>query len=392
MGEYLKTRYPGIFQYVGPNGTVYGIDYYAGGKKHREIVGPLLGEARKKLDERRDQAKDGITIQKKNTFRKLAQEYAKFDCETPSYKRSQKYYIGYWERSGDGTLLWKDMTLTEFFGDKKLYQITPHAIEEFKKLRKDTPAHRVKERSDASVNRELAVLRRMLNKAIEWRWLEKNPFAVFHESVFYGEDYSRARFLSPDEMVRLFDALEESPPYLEPIVKAAILTGLRKGDLLKLQWKEIDLARGFFTYLEQKKSTSRGAEAKTVVQYMSQDLIDLLAAVPRAGDYVFCGPRGKRLKDVSQAFKRALKRAGITDFHFHDLRHTSASYLLMRGATLAAVQKHLHHKDSKMTQRYAHLAEQFQRDAVRKLDGLFAEVQNNSKNLVRSGPDENVTA
>jgi hypothetical protein len=54
MGEYLKTRYPGIFQYVGRNGTVYGIDYYAGGKKHREIIGCLLTEAREKLEERRN--------------------------------------------------------------------------------------------------------------------------------------------------------------------------------------------------------------------------------------------------------------------------------------------------------------------------------------------------
>lgn len=62
MGEYQKTIYPGIFKYIGKKGTVYGIDYYAGGKKHREIVGELLGEAKKKLEERQRQAKQGIVL------------------------------------------------------------------------------------------------------------------------------------------------------------------------------------------------------------------------------------------------------------------------------------------------------------------------------------------
>lgn len=62
MGEYLKTRYPGIFQYVGKNGTAYGISYRAGGKKHREIIGPLLGEAQEKLAEKKAMGKKGIVL------------------------------------------------------------------------------------------------------------------------------------------------------------------------------------------------------------------------------------------------------------------------------------------------------------------------------------------
>jgi integrase len=389
MGEYLKTRYPGIFQYVGKNGTVYGIDYYAGGKKHREIVGELLGEAKDKLKERRDQAKQGIVLQKRNTFRKLAQEYVKLEADIPSYKQSYKYYIGYWDKQEDGTESWKDMTLTEYFGDKKLLQITPKDIEEFKKLRKDTLVNG-KERSGVSVNRELEVLRHMLNKAIEWQWLERNPFSVFKESVFYGEDNSRSRFLEPDEMIRLFDVLGKSPSYLRNIIKGAIFTGLRKGDLLKLQWKDVNKEKGYITYLEQKKRNSRNKEPKRVVKHLNGDMIKLLNEMPVVGEYVFCKSDGKPLQNVKRAFKTALKRAGITDFRFHDLRHTSASYLLMRGASLVAIQKHLNHKDFKMTQHYAHLAEQFQKDQVNKLDGLFDEILNSSKKLVRSDQIEGV--
>lgn len=389
MGVYQKTIYPGIFKYIGKNGTVYGIDYYAGGKKHREMIGSLLGEAKDKLKERQDQKKQGIVLQKRNTFRKLAQDYVKIEADTPSYKQSHKYYIGYWEKQEDGVESWKDMTLTEYFGDKKLLQITPKDIEEFKKLRKDAPVNG-KERSGVSVNRELEVLRHMLNKAIEWQWLERNPFTVFKESVFYGEDNSRSRYLEPDEMVRLFDVLEKSPSYLRNIIKGAIFTGLRKGDLLKLQWKDIDKGKGYLTYLEQKKRNSRNKGPKTVTKFINQDMIDLLDSMSILGDYVFCDSDGKPFKNVTRAFKTALKRAGITNFHFHDLRHTSASYLLMRGASLAAVQKHLNHKDFKMTQRYAHLAERFQKEQVNKLDGLFDGMENSSKKLVRSDQIEGV--
>ena len=97
------------------------------------------------------------------------------------------------------------------------------------------------------------------------------------------------------------------------------------------------------------------------------------------GERFMCREDGTPIKNVIRAFKTALKRAGIRDFRFHDLRHTSASYLLMRAAPLASVQKHLNHSDIKMTQRYAHLAEQFQKEQVNKLDGLFEEIKVSSK-------------
>ena len=89
MGKYLTTRYPGIFQYAGKNGTTYGIDYYAGGKKHREMVGPLLGDAQKKLTERKNQAGKGTVLNKKKTFRELAQEYSKLRAGSPSLRKAK---------------------------------------------------------------------------------------------------------------------------------------------------------------------------------------------------------------------------------------------------------------------------------------------------------------
>jgi integrase len=384
MGEYLKTRYPGIYKYVGAKKTVYGIDYYAGGKKHREIVGPLLGETRKKLNNRKDQSDKGIVVQKKKiTFRKLAQKYADLHSGKPSYQGSQKYFIGYWYEDEEKQRQWKDMILTKHFGDWKLFEINSHEIEKFRKLRKEAPVkgkwdeekktHIEKERSDVSVNRELEVLRHILNKAVEWGWVGENPFKRFKESIFFAERNDRVRFLEEDEIQKL---LEVSPPYLGDIIKGAIFTGLRKGDLLNLKWSDVDLERGFLTYREQKKRD------KFRVKELNDDMICLLMEIPKGqSDHIFCDPDGKPLMDMKRSFSTALMKAGIKDFHFHDLRHTSASHLLMRGASLKTVQEHLGHTTIGMTQRYSHLSRDFKREEIQRLNGLCGE---SSKKLVRS--------
>lgn len=366
MGQYLKTHYPGIFKYVGKNGAVYGIDFYSGGKKHREIVGPLLGEARKKLEERRSMAQGGdyesATNRRRITFEQLLQKYADIQKGEPYFERTRKYYLN---------------ILLGFFATRKLRQITPLDIEDFKKKRKDTPTQHRKERSGVSVNRELETLRHVFNKAVEWGMMDRNPFNRFSNPIFFEEDGGRVRFLEADEIQKL---LSVSPPYLKNIIKAAILTGLRKGDLLSIKWSDIDLERGFLTYREQKKGD------KFRIKELNDDMINLLMETLRRGDYVFCGPDGERLKDIKRSFSTALRKAGIKDFHFHDLRHTSASHLLMRGASLKSVQEHLGHSSLAMTQRYSHLSRNFQRQEVQKLNGLCEE---NSKKLVRSAETAN---
>ncbi|MDP3040195.1 MAG: tyrosine-type recombinase/integrase [Deltaproteobacteria bacterium] len=90
------------------------------------------------------------------------------------------------------------------------------------------------------------------------------------------------------------------------------------------------------------------------------------------------------MKSITRSFKTALRKAGVKDFRLHDLRHTSASYLIMRGASLKSVQQQLGHTTLKMTERYAHLSDQFQRDEVNRLNGLFPFPPAGSKKLVRN--------
>jgi integrase len=351
MGQYLKTRYPGIFQYVGKSGTAYGISYRTGGKKHREIIGPLLGEAQKKLAEKKAQSRKGTVLsafeKRKIMFEKLKEKYCELQKGEHSFESSKKHFVN---------------AVLEFFKDKRLFQITPLDIEQFKKQRKETPVRGGKIRSDVSVNRELEVLRHMLNKAVEWGMLDENPFTRFKDPIFFEERNDRVRFLEEEEIKKLLDV---SPPYLANLIKGAIFTGLRKGDLFNLKWSDVNLERGFLNYREQKKREKLG------FKYLNRDMIGLLMEIPKGeSDFIFLGLDGKPLKDIKRSFHTALKKTGIKDFRWYDLRHTSASHLLMRGASMKAVQEHLGHTTIAMTQRYSHLSRDFQKEEVNRLNGL----------------------
>ena len=362
MGQYLKTRYPGIFQYVGKNGTAYGISYRAGGKKHREIIGPLLGEAQEKLAEKKALVKKGTVLsaseKRKITFEKLKGKYCELQKGERSFEVSKKHFVN---------------AVSDFFKDRRVFQIAPWDIEQFKKQRKETPVRGGKIRSDVSVNRELEVLRHMLNKAVEWGMLDENPFTRFRDPIFFEERNDRVRFLEEDEIKRLLDA---SPAYLANLIKGAIFTGLRKGDLFNLKWNDVNLERGFLNYREQKKREKLG------FKYLNSDMIGLLMEIQKGeSDFIFLGPDGRPLRDIKRSFHTALRKAGIKDFRWHDLRHTSASHLLMRGASMKAVQEHLGHTTIAMTQRYSHLSRDFQKEEVNRLNGLCGE---NGKKLVRN--------
>jgi len=243
----------------------------------------------------------------------------------------------------------------------------------------------------------------MFNKAILWGWMEVNPFTLFKDengkdSFFYPEE-GRLRYLEEEEMKKLLEALDKkpereskkrgggkrkSPEYLKNIIKAAILTGMRKTDLLNLKWSDYKRESGRLYFYETKKR-------KMTDKILSDDMIALLESIPRGeSEYIFAAPDGKPLKGLQRSFRTALDRAGIKDFRFHDLRHTSASYLIMRGASLKSVQKQLGHTTLKMTERYAHISDQFQREEVNRLNGLLPFPLASSKKLVRSGQKESL--
>ena len=175
------------------------------------------------------------------------------------------------------------------------------------------------------------------------------------------ENNRRLRFLSKEECRALLDTCKE---HLNVIVTFAMNTGCRKGEILSLKWDNVDLKHGFIRLDKTKNGERRDIP-------INDDLKGTLQGITRRLDipYVFFdSATGRPFQDVKRSFNTACRKAGITDFHFHDLRHTFASHLIMAGVDITTVSKLLGHKSLTMTLRYAHLAPNHLQNAVNMLN------------------------
>ncbi|MGD0401314.1 MAG: site-specific integrase [Syntrophobacteraceae bacterium] len=270
----------------------------------------------------------------------------------------------------------------EYFGkDTRLDNIKYVELDTYRSYLKRKPTRHGSFRSPVTINREITCLHHILEKAKEWQMIERNPFDQ-GKSLLTKENNQRFRFLTEDEIPVL---LRECSDYLRPIVDCAINTGMRRGEILSLQWDQI---RNGFIYLTKTKTN----EARQIPVNESLELLfaDIKRSQGPGAKSVFTFTRGqhalkqpesqrerkglalvvKPVRSITTGFIGALKRAGIEDFRFHDLRHTFASQLALRGASLKQIQELLGHKNITMTMRYAHLTQESKRDAVNLLNGI----------------------
>jgi integrase len=180
------------------------------------------------------------------------------------------------------------------------------------------------------------------------------------------EPRGRVRFLSDEERYRLLGACRESlNPSLHTIVVLALSTGARRGELLSLCWPDVDLQRGTLTFHETKNRERRTVPLAGQAFVLTQQH----AKVRRLGTLlVFPDPTGTRPANIRAAWQGAVRRARIEDFHFHDLRHSAASYLAMNGASLLEIAEVLGYKTLAMVKRYAHLTEGHTRSVVERMN------------------------
>ena len=254
--------------------------------------------------------------------------------------------------------------LIPFFGpDMLVSEITADRIAKYEQ-KKATAEHPRLGRPvvAATINRHLSLLRCVLRRAKKLGHLRVVP-----DFELAKEPEGRLRYLERHETVRLVDACRRSRnPFLWNIVVVALHTGMRRGEILGLEWERVDFARGVLL-LEHTKSGRR----REVPMNQAVDAALMSLPGPKDEGPVFCKRDGSAWGRIETGFKTALKRAGISNFRFHDLRHTCASWLVMDGATPMEVKELLGHRDLKMTLRYAHLAPGRLRDAVSRLDKVF---------------------
>lgn len=234
----------------------------------------------------------------------------------------------------------------------------------------------VERRAPATVVRYLAALSHAFTTAVkEWGWIDDTPMRkVTKPSLPRG----RVRFLSDDERVRLLKACKESRnPYLYIVVVLALSTGMRQGEIMGLTWDVVDLNRGRAILHE----TKNGERRAVAITGHALDLLKELGKVRRI-DSKFLFPakenapqKPQKPIDLRTPWETAVRHAELDDFHFHDLRHSAASYLAMNGASLAEIAEVLGHKTLQMVKRYAHLSEGHTADVVERMNNkIFGSV------------------
>jgi len=331
-------------------GRYWWIDYTdSTGKRHFESTRTTLkSEALQILEERRVQARAGkIPLKTKPVlFKDFAKKYMEHIKKLREFD-SRKYRVN---------------KLVKEFGDLKLSEFTTVLVEEYQSKRIAQGC------ANATVNRELAILKHMIHKAVDWDLIDDDVLKRVRKVKQLKENNRRLRYLSREEADRLIAACYKAPKcsHLAPIIITALHTGMRRSEILKLKWDDIDFRAGFIYVKDSKNYQSRMIP-------LSDTLKQTLQSLPRhiTSPYVFCREDGKPYNEVKKGFNRVVKYAGIKDFHFHDLRHTFASWLVMGGTDLATVKELLGHKSINMTMRYAHLAPDHKEKAIKVLDGTL---------------------
>ena len=226
----------------------------------------------------------------------------------------------------------------DFFGkNKNIKDTKPTDIENYIRHLKSRGL------KNSSINRQLAGLKRAYNIMIDDDLIQYNPCRKVEMLV---DDSRRTQYLTKAEWEKLKDEL---PPEALAIVSVALLTGFRKRNVLQLKWEQIDMN---LRTIELLKTENKGK--KHIISSMSDKLYELLLTLePKKSGYVFVNPKtGKPYTDVKKSFKAALKRIGITDFRFHDLRRTVGTWLLAEGVDIRTVQDIFAHSDVRTTERY----------------------------------------
>lgn len=319
-------------------GTVWWIDYYYKGRRIREPVSGTRKEAEKALMARQgDIVRGTFKLVKKGKER----YFEEFAIEFLEHRKSGRKW---WKKD-----LYRMKTLVHQFGNSFLSDISTYDIDKFKTARRE-------EVSGPSVNRELALLKSMFNMAEMWGFLTtKNPV----KGVRYYPERQKERILSNEEAERLIANCGET---VQPVVVCALNTGMRKSELLDLEWKNVNFGHRFIRIERSKNNRSRKIPINSTVY-------EELSRLRRNGStHVFTkGNSTEPLRCIRSAYERARRCAGLSDVRFHDLRHTFATNLVMGGIDLVTVKEILGHSTIEMTVRYSHPSDERKMSAVERL-------------------------
>lgn len=344
--EVRDTRLPGFIVRVQPSGVMSYVVEFARGQRHTLGKVTVLS-----LDKARGQAREILAHGPPQPVPTLAAIPILQEFLTERYAP----WVRHHRKDAQGALNRVTRQFIPTLGNTRLDELTPLVIEACRTERLNAGIQR------QTVNRDTAALKGLLSHAVQWGVIAVNPLAGLKAPA---SGRAIVRYLTHDEEQRLRAALEGRGGHLRPMVLISLNTGLRQGELFSLTWDDVDFTQSLLTVRSENAKSGRtrhlplNAEALTVLREWRGDSQTGL---------VFPSRTGRRIDNVQKSWSTVLKTAAISDFRWHDLRHSFASHLVMRGVSLAVVRELLGHASMEMTLRYSHLAPENLREAVSRL-------------------------
>jgi len=284
-----------------------------------------------------------------------------------SFSEAAKKYLQKLAEEGGKDLKAKAYRLEQhiipFFRDVPLNKMCTFDIERYKKHRHDSKA------KPGTVNRELSVISHLLNKAVDWNWLDHKPCNIKR----LKEDNGRIIYLTTEQIKNLIDAAKEDQcPYIYPFIVIGLGTSMRRMEILSIQIKNIDLDKRVI-YIPKAKA---GAREQPIPQYLADFLLSYI--VTAKADQVWLFPAklsaSGHVMNIEKQFRRVVSAAGLDPKEVvrHTLRHTAITHLVQAGVDLPTVQRISGHKTLQMVVRYSHQNGEHIRSAMDALEERYS--------------------
>ncbi|MBX7174388.1 MAG: site-specific integrase [Pyrinomonadaceae bacterium] len=243
--------------------------------------------------------------------------------------------------------------LVEKFGNKRLYEIKPEEIENFKRLRASEITKRGVKRSKATVNRDISVLSAVFNLAKNFGEIKENP--VKNRIKYYSNLNTRTRILSEEEEIVFFNYIKNDIKFSRQ-VEILLYTGMRRGELFKLEWRDIDFVNNCINL---RRETTKTQKARPIPMFFNvREIFESLRDETKnfePKDKIFAGV-ASQLTAFSSRFKEVADNLGFQDLTVHSLRHTFSTRANKYNVDAFAQKALLGHSKISMTDRYTHVS------------------------------------
>ncbi len=311
--------------------------------------------------------KEGINFPKRKlqtmTIEELINKFIELELPKKKEKAQREFARALnWFKAEIGKLYVRNVTAAVLIECRAKLEKKPKQVPMLNKEKKYTD----KTISPATVNRYLECMSVVLNFAkIDLDIIDYNPMEKVKK---LSENNARERCLELEEIKKLLNECLNTDYELYLCTLIALLTGARKGEILKLTWANVDFKQKMFYFMQTKNGTNRGTPMHEMLytellKFKKQSKVRRLKY-----DYLFMNDKGKPKEAlIGKLFPRIVDKCGIENFKFHDLRHTQASYQAMGGISQAITQKTLGHKSPAMTNRYSHLREEGLRTPINQI-------------------------